>query len=154
MSIRGIKMKRKGKAATLAIPSRTDLEILSILWDKGQATAREIHNALTEKGAIRSDVAYTTVRTYLDRLIYKGYATAEDLSNKRGTYVYRAVISQKDVREHPGVLDRIVTALGMRPPEFALWFYQKGKLSRKDREELEKILHDIQDDKLLPEEKV
>lgn len=139
------------KQADLAAPSKTDLEILSVLWDKEKATGREIYNALIEKGVLRSGVAYTTVKTYLDRLVYKGYAKSQDLGDGRGTYIYTAAVSREDVRDHPGLLDRVVSALGLRPPEFAQWFYQKGKLSKKDKEELEKILRSIPDDTLPPQ---
>jgi len=66
------------------MPSRTDLEILSVLWEQGTITGREIQEALIHKGVIRDDVAYTTIRTYLDRLVQKGYAEAREAEDRRG----------------------------------------------------------------------
>lgn len=139
------------KTTNLPVPSKTDLEILSVLWDKGQATGREIYDALTALGVLRHTIAYTTVKTYLDRLVHKGYATAKVLSDSRGTHLYTAKVSRQDVRDHTGLLDRLVRALGLRPPEYALWFYQQGRLSSKDKKELERILRTISD-KDLPDE--
>ena len=52
--------------------SKTDLAILSLFWRKGEATGREIFDGLVEKGDVKKSVAYTTVKTYLDRLIRNG----------------------------------------------------------------------------------
>jgi len=126
-------------------PSKTDLEMLAVLWEKGEATGRDVYHALEKRGVIRSGVAYTTVKTYLDRLVLKGYATAEEAGggDGRGTYTYRPAVTQAQLREQPGFLDRIVSALGMGLPEFATWFMRQGKLTRRDREEVEKILRKI-----------
>ena len=129
-------------------PSRTELEILVVLWNKERATAREIHQTLIEKGALRSNVAYTTLRTYLDRLICKGYASAEDSNDFRGTYLYKATFSRGDILNIPGFFDRIVDAIGLRPAEFLLWSHQRGRYNKKDREALEKLLQTISYDQL------
>lgn len=118
--------------------------MLAVLWDKGEATGREVYQALEKRGVIRTGVAYTTVKTYLDRLVLKGYVTAEESGDDgRGTYKYRPVVTQAQLREQPGFLDRIVSALGMGLPEFATWFMRQGKLTRRDREEVERILRKI-----------
>ena len=132
-------------------PSRTDLELLSILWDRGSATAREIHQALIERGRIRNNVAYTTVRTYLDRLIHKGFAIAEETGDSRGTLRYRARLSQRDLQNYPDLLTRIVRTLGLGPADFVQWFYEQGKLSKRDVQQLDSLLKTIPDDELLPD---
>jgi BlaI family penicillinase repressor len=135
-------------------PSKTDLELLSVLWTRGSATARSIHQDLIEKGVIRNSVAYTTVRTYLDRLIHKGFAEAEDTGDSRGTLLYRPTVSRSDVRDYPDLLDRIVTVLGLRPAEFVRWFYEQGKLNKSDVERLDSLLKEIPDSALPPNSKV
>ena len=68
-----------------------ELEVLSILWDRGQATVREVLGVLNGRG---KSLAYTTVLTFLTRLEQKGYAT----SNKNGlAYVYMAKVSRSKV---------------------------------------------------------
>ena len=48
----------------LPAPSRTDLEILAVLWDQPGATGRAIYDALLDTGRLRRRIAYTTIKTY------------------------------------------------------------------------------------------
>jgi hypothetical protein len=43
-------------------PSRTDLEILAVLWDQRSATSRAIYDALLDTGRLQRRIAYTTIR--------------------------------------------------------------------------------------------
>jgi predicted transcriptional regulator len=97
---------------------------------------------------LRNDIAYTTVKTCLDRLIHKGYVTARTLGAPRGTYPYTATVSRQEVCDHPDLLERIINALQLRPPELVDWFYQTGILSQKDKAALIKLLPSIPDEAL------
>lgn len=48
--------------------SRLELELMDLLWARGEASVREIHEAIPEK----SRPAYTTIQTMLSRLEAKG----------------------------------------------------------------------------------
>ncbi|HEY0591724.1 MAG TPA: BlaI/MecI/CopY family transcriptional regulator [Thermoanaerobaculia bacterium] len=48
--------------------SRLELELMDLLWARGEASVREIHEAIPEK----SRPAYTTIQTMLHRLEAKG----------------------------------------------------------------------------------
>ena len=48
--------------------SRLELELMDLLWARGEASVREIHEAIPEK----SRPAYTTVQTMLNRMEAKG----------------------------------------------------------------------------------
>jgi len=70
-----------------------ELEVLTILWDRGPCTVRQVLEHLHKSGR-RS--AYTTVLTHLTRLEQKGVAR----SNKAGiAYVYRPTVTRKRVRQ-------------------------------------------------------
>ena len=56
----------------LAAPPKIELEILAVLWGQPSATGRAIDEALLATGGLRRPLAYTTVTTYLDRLVQKG----------------------------------------------------------------------------------
>ncbi|MEM8679890.1 MAG: BlaI/MecI/CopY family transcriptional regulator [Planctomycetota bacterium] len=49
--------------------SKAEMEIARILWGLGEATVRQVHDALPST----RDLDYTTVQTYLARLESKGY---------------------------------------------------------------------------------
>lgn len=76
-------------------PQLSDLQlaIMRILWDRREATAAQVHAALSEQDR---DLAPTTVATLLTRLEKRallGHRT------KGRQYVYRAVVTEQEVRQ-------------------------------------------------------
>ena len=71
----------------------SELDVLKVLWDLGQATVREALETLRAAGRQWS---YATVATLLDRLETKGLVTSDrrDLA-----FVYRPAISTQEVRQ-------------------------------------------------------
>ena len=72
----------------------TDSEqsIMQILWQKEQASVREIADILSEK----KTTAYTTVQTMCKILADKGYA---DFHKEGKAFIYTPKITQKDARK-------------------------------------------------------
>jgi BlaI family penicillinase repressor len=71
----------------------SELDVLKVLWDRGQGTVREILETLRAAGRQWS---YATVATLLDRLENKGMVT----SDRAGlAFIYKPAISAQDVRQ-------------------------------------------------------
>jgi predicted transcriptional regulator len=126
------------------------LEILAVLWDRPSATGREMYDVLLDTGRLRRRIAYTTVKTYLDRLVQKGYIHGQPLEDGRGTYRYRAAVSREAVRNHPDLLARLVRVFRLTPAEFIRWCHAHGQLSPQDHAALLTLLHDMSDPALPP----
>jgi predicted transcriptional regulator len=139
-----------GTESHVPAPSKTDLEILAVLWDRPSATGREIYDALLAAGRLRRQIAYTTVKTYLDRLVQKGYVHGHTLEDGRGTYLYTAAVSREAVRDHPDLLARIVRVFRLTPVEFIRWCHTHGQLCPQDKAALLTLLHDMPDQALPP----
>jgi predicted transcriptional regulator len=137
-------------SSQLPAPSKTDLEILVVLWDRRSATGREIYDALLAAGRVRHRIAYTTVKTYLDRLVQKGYVHGQTLPDGRGTYRYTAAVSREAVRDHPDLLARLVRVFRLTPVEFIRWCHAHGQLSQQDKASLGALLHNMPDEALPP----
>src|ERR1700742_5240323 len=71
----------------------SELDVLKVLWDRGQATVREVLETLRAAGRQWS---YATVATLLDRLETKGVVTSD---RSELAFVYRPVISNQEVRQ-------------------------------------------------------
>src|SRR3954464_14532801 len=71
----------------------SELDVLRVLWDRQQATVREVLETLRSAGR---EWSYATVATLLDRLETKG-VVASDRSEL--AFVYRPVISNQEVRQ-------------------------------------------------------
>ena len=141
-------MARTG--SELPAPSRTDLEILTVLWDRPSATGREIYDALLAAGRLRRRIAYTTVKTYLDRLVQKGYIHGHPSGDGRGIYMYKAAVSREAVRDHPDMLARLVRVFRLTPAAFLRWCHAHGQLGPQDKAALSTLLHDMPDYALPP----
>jgi predicted transcriptional regulator len=71
----------------------SELDVLKVLWDRGQATVREALDTLRAAGRQWS---YATVATLLDRLETKGLV---DSDRTELAFVYRPTISSQEVRQ-------------------------------------------------------
>src|SRR5690606_13440450 len=72
--------------------SDLQLGLLRILWNRGEATATEVHTALLEQDR---ELAPTTVSTMLSRLEKKGVVTHRVEGRQ---FIYRALVSEAEVR--------------------------------------------------------
>jgi BlaI family penicillinase repressor len=71
---------------------KVQLEIMQILWERGQATARAITEALSQQ----QPIAHSTVQTLLRKLEAKE-AITHDVEER--TFVYRPLFQQTEVRQ-------------------------------------------------------
>ena len=74
-------------------PTEGELEILSVLWNTGPATVRQVHR---EIAALRGQpVAYTTVLKLLQIMTEKGLVAREESSR---AHVYRAAVEKEQTQ--------------------------------------------------------
>ena len=126
----------------LPAPSKIELEILAVLWDQPFATGRAVSEALGAGGKLRRPLAYTTVKTYLDRLVQKGYVRGQPLEDGRGTYRYTAVVSREAVRDHPDLLARLVRVFHLTPAAFSRWCEAHGQHRPQETTALRRLVSD------------
>lgn len=72
-------------------PSEGELEILHVLWDRGTATVREIHEQLAEARPAQ----YTTTLKQLQVMTGKGLVTRDDSER---SHVFRAAVPRAAVQ--------------------------------------------------------
>jgi BlaI family transcriptional regulator, penicillinase repressor len=78
-------------SARLPSIGETELDVLKVLWERGDCTVRDIQDALKAQGR---DLGYTTVQTHLTRLAAKGIVA----SDKTGpAHVFRAAVSREQL---------------------------------------------------------
>lgn len=69
-------------------PTEGELEILQVLWDKGSATVREVHEELLKN----KEAGYTTTLKLMQIMFEKGLVN-RDASSK--THVYQPAVSRE-----------------------------------------------------------
>lgn len=73
-------------------PTESELEILQILWEKGDCTVRDVHEILEQN----KDAGYTTTLKLMQIMHEKGLVS-RDTSAK--THIYRALVNQQKTQE-------------------------------------------------------
>ena len=110
----------------------TEMEILQQVWELGRASARDVHDRISEQ----RDVAYTTVTTVIKNLADKGYLTFE----QDGTaYVYTAARAPEEVRASVlgGILDKV---FGGSTTSLVQALVQREALSDAERAEIRALI--------------
>ena len=111
--------------------TQRELDIMSVLWELGEATVTEIRDK------VDPDLAYTSVSTMVRMLEMKGF-----VSHRRGegkTHVYFPVIEREAAGESAlgRVLDKIY---GGSPIKLLTHLVEQNKFSEKELERMREIL--------------
>ena len=110
-------------------PTRTELNILNILWNKGPCTVREVHDALNE-----SEMSgYTTALKMLQVMHQKGQVRRDDSER---AHVYSAAVSKDQTQKMflADLAERLFDGSTSRLVLQAL-----GNAPKADSEEIERI---------------
>lgn len=92
--VRFIAIQGRARLTPKRSVSDAEQEVLSVLWDRGPATARDVLEALSSD---RRNWAYTTAKTLLDRLESKGFVTRD----RRGSaHVFAPSMGRDEFMRH------------------------------------------------------
>jgi len=83
-------------------PTESELEILQILWTKGLATVREVHEELAKT----KDAGYTTTLKLMQIMHEKGLVKRDDSMR---THVYQAAVNKQKTQRH--LLTKMIDSL-------------------------------------------
>jgi BlaI family transcriptional regulator, penicillinase repressor len=80
-------------APKLIKPTESELEILQILWERGLATVREVHEELSKT----KEAGYTTTLKLMQIMNEKGIVKRDDSMR---THIYQAAINKERTQKH------------------------------------------------------
>ena len=83
-------------------PTESELEILQVLWDRGEATVREVHEELIQT----KDCGYTTTLKLMQIMFEKGLVLRDDTNR---THIYQANVSREKTQKQ--LVDKMVDSL-------------------------------------------
>ena len=83
-------------------PTESELEILQILWQRGLATVREVHEELSKT----KDVGYTTTLKLMQIMHEKGIVKRDESMR---THVYQAAVNKEKTQKH--LLSKMIDSL-------------------------------------------
>jgi len=113
-------------------PTDSELEILQVLWEKGNATVREVHEEL----ALVKDCGYTTTLKLMQIMFEKGLVLRDD-SNR--THVYQANVSREKTQKQ--LMNKMVNTLfSGSHTQLVMQALGAHIPSRRDLEEIQQLL--------------
>lgn len=72
---------------------RLELKVMQVVWEKGEASVREVLRALNKN----ADYAYTSIMTTMRNLEKKGVLA---LREQDRAYIYRPLVSRREIERH------------------------------------------------------
>lgn len=116
-------------------PTESELEILSVLWNKKKATVREVHEALSAY----KDCGYTTTLKLMQIMHEKGIVKRDDSSK---THIYEALISREKTQQQ--LVDKMVNSLfGGSATQLVMQALGNGVPTAKELNEIQKMLDNL-----------
>lgn len=116
-------------------PTESELEILQILWQRGSATVRDVHEELSKN----KTSGYTTTLKLMQIMFEKGIVTRNDSAK---THIYQAAISRKKTQKQ--FLDKMINGLfAGSSTQLVLQALGNQKASQSELEEIQKYLDDL-----------
>jgi BlaI family penicillinase repressor len=113
-------------------PTDAELEILTVLWSRGECTVRDVHDALGK----RKPMQYTTVLKLMQIMTEKGLVVRDE---KQRAHIYTASRprqwTQRQLAKH--LLER---AFGGSAAELVLGALTARKASKQDLAEIRRLL--------------
>ncbi|HYS68686.1 MAG TPA: BlaI/MecI/CopY family transcriptional regulator [Gemmatimonadaceae bacterium] len=111
--------------------TQRELDIMSVLWERGEATATEVRDR------VDPDLAYTSISSMIRTLELKGYVSHRKGEGK--THVYFPVIDAEKAGE--SALGRVLNKIyGGSPIKLLAHLMEQKKLSEKEISRMRELL--------------
>jgi BlaI family transcriptional regulator, penicillinase repressor len=118
-------------------PTESELEILQILWTRGLATVREVHEELAKT----KEAGYTTTLKLMQIMHEKGLVKRDDSMR---THIYQAAVNKEKTQKH--LLSKMIDSLfGGSPTQLVIQALgnEEHKASREELEEIQALLNEL-----------
>ena len=116
-------------------PTESELEILQVLWVRGIATVREVHEELI-KG---KDIGYTTTLKLMQIMHDKGLVKRDESMR---THVYQAAVNKEKTQKH--LLSKMIDSLfGGSSTQLVLQALGEGKASAAEIAQIQTLLDNL-----------
>ena len=134
-------MKSKRAANSLpAEPTRSELEILQVLWKNGPSTVRFVNDQLNEQ---KREVQYTSTLKIMQIMVEKGLLDRDDSQMK---HVYRAATEEQKTKSV--LLDRFIeTMYNGSASSLMMQLLGNRKTSKKEMDQIKDLLNKMDKNK-------
>ena len=115
--------------------SEAELEVMQVLWQKGECTSLEIIDEVKKKKEWKNN----TIKTLISRLVTKEFIDV--IRGEKSLLVYKSKVSEEDYKskETSNFIERLYNG---SINNMLVAFAKSNKLSKKDLEDLMKLVED------------
>lgn len=116
-------------------PTESELEILQVLWERGLASVREVHEELSKT----KDAGYTTTLKLMQIMHEKGLVKRDDSVK---THIYQPAVSREKTQKH--LLGKMINTLfGGSTTQLVMQALGNHKASPEELEEIQKMIDNL-----------
>jgi len=116
-------------------PTESELEILQVLWERGTATVRDVHETLAET----KEVGYTTTLKLMQIMHEKGLVKRDDSSK---THIYEPLATREKTQKQL-VSKMINTLFQGSPAQLVMQALGQHKASAGELDEIQRLLDNL-----------
>ena len=128
-------MKTLDMASKYIKPTESELEILQILWLRGIATVREVHEELGKT----KDVGYTTTLKLMQIMHEKGLVRRDESMR---THIYQPAVNKEKTQKH--LLEKMIDSLfGGSSTQLVLQALGEHKSNPEELEKIQALLDNL-----------
>jgi BlaI family penicillinase repressor len=121
-------------------PTAAELEILTVLWERGPSTVRDVHETIATRGSSRKPTQYTTILKLLQIMAEKGIVQRNEDAR---AHLYQASRPMEwTQRQLAG--DLLERAFGGSARSLVMGALASRKTSKKELAEIRKLLDDYE----------
>ena len=116
-------------------PTESELEILQVLWSRGLASVREVHEELSKT----KEAGYTTTLKLMQIMHEKGLVKRDDSVK---THIYQPAVSREKTQKH--LLGKMINTLfGGSSTQLVMQALGNHKASPGELEEIQKMIDNL-----------
>ena len=116
-------------------PTESELEILRVLWEHGEATVRVVHEELSKT----KDAGYTTTLKLMQIMNEKGLVKRDDSFK---THIYQAAVSKEKTQKH--LLGKMIDTLFQgSSTQLVMQALGNHKTSKEELDEIQKLIDNL-----------
>ncbi|MDQ8051574.1 MAG: BlaI/MecI/CopY family transcriptional regulator [Pedobacter sp.] len=121
----------------LVEPTKSELEILQVLWEVGPATVRAVNDELLKK----KEVNYTTTLKFMQIMVDKGLLKRDESQMK---HVYS--VAEEEQKTKSQLLNKFVDSMYQgSASKLMMQLLGNSNTSKKELEEIKKLLDNLED---------
>ena len=118
-------------------PTKSELEILQVLWEIGPSTVRDVNNELLKQ----KDVNYTTTLKFMQIMTDKGLLQRDESQMK---HIYRVAEDEQKTKAH--LLDKFVDSMYKgSASKLVMQLIGNKKTSAQELQEIKDLLKNLED---------